>query len=33
MEAGKMALLADAGITVSKDGLRMAGVPLAQVAR
>ena len=32
-EAGKMALLADAGITVSKEGLVMAGVPLAHIAR
>ena len=33
MEAGKMALLADAGLVVRPEGLVMAGVPLAQIAR
>jgi diaminopimelate decarboxylase len=32
-EAGRDALLADAGITRAKEGLVMAGVPLAQIAR
>jgi len=31
--AGQAALLADAGIVVSRDGLTMAGVPLARIAR
>ena len=32
-DAGKMALLTDAGLVVGQEGLMMAGVPLAQIAR